>query len=371
MRLVFTFALLLAAPSAVSSQEQSFIRLQEIDGRTWLVDSDGQPFFAHGVTHVSGKHGEDVHAIGRVCRELGFNAFGYGCPTDLKSDLPYLEGRNFVPISMYRTSDDSFRFIDIFDPEEQARLEQAVRKVCFANRMNRNLIGYCWTDLGAWSLDNPTGRNWVDFVRALPADAAGQMVWQQFVRTWKGGDDTDSRDHAFVRIIAREYFRVFGEANRRFDPNHLIFGDRLTFQTAIPEVVEELLPYVDAIAIQPPFRSGFPTREFDRVHKLSGKPVIICDFAIRFLDGEKKIRGWKPEPNAEIAGRRYSEYIRAAMATPYIIGAFWCNPIDSTPGFRKTGIKQGLFDQGLTPRPELHRAIRELNLFLIENTPTN
>ena len=29
------------------------ISLAEIDGRTWLVDSSGKPFFAHGITHVS------------------------------------------------------------------------------------------------------------------------------------------------------------------------------------------------------------------------------------------------------------------------------------------------------------------------------
>ena len=62
-------------------------------------------------------------------------------------------------------------------------------------------------------------------------------------------------------------------------------------------------------------------------------------------------------------------YLREAFAKPYMLGAFWCNPIDSKPGFRKTGIKQGLFDRGLKPRPELNRAIRKLNEFLSEQTP--
>lgn len=353
---------------ASSAQERSHIRLQEIDGRVWLIGPDRHPFFAHGVTHINAKHGEDVSAVGQACKKLGFNAYGYGCPNELKSDLPYLEGRQLVPMSLYRTTDRSFGFVDIFDPKVQATLEQEIRKLCFANRKNSNLIGYCWTDLGAWPLKNSTGKNWVDFIRALPGDASGQKAYKEFLKTWKG-NDSNARDLAFLRIIAREYFRVLGTANRRFDPDHLIFGDRFTFQTAIPEVIEEMLPYVDAIAIQPRYQPGFPKKEFDRVHKLSGKPIIICDFAIRFKDGEKNVRGWKPEKDPKTAGERYAAYVREAMATPYVIGAFWCNPVDSRPGFKKTGIKQGLFDRGLNPRPELNQAIRELNQFLDQKTP--
>lgn len=350
-------------------QDQSFIRLQEIDGRTWLIDPSGQPFFAHGVTHMDGHAGEDVTAMGEACKNLGFNAYGYGCAHELKSDMPYLEGRNLLPISTYRVNNGSFTYIDIFDPSEQAGLEAQVRRMCMSNRDNPNLIGYCWTDLGAWPLENVSGTNWVEFTRNLPVEAPGHQAYLAFLETWEGGDDAEARDLAFLRLIAREYFRVVGEANRRYDPNHLIFGDRFVFQTYVPEVVEEMLPYVDAIAIQPNFNPGFPKENFDRIHKQTGKPILICDFAIRFQDGDKNIRGWRPEASAKIAGERYAEYIRAAVDTPYIIGAFWCNPIDSVPNFGTSGIKQGIFDKGLTPRPELNEQFRELNEYLVEITP--
>lgn len=359
--------MLLLAPLAALAEDQSAIRLQVINGRTWLVDADGRPFFAHGVTHLGG-HAEDVAAIGQSCRELGFNAWGYGCPPKLKPELPYLEGRQFVPMSLYRASSPDFGFVDIFDPSEQSRLTEEMRKLCFANRQHSTLIGYCWTDLGAWPLMNSTGRNWVEFIRALPADSPGQKAYREFLADWQGNDQ-QQRDLGFLRIIAREYFRVLGEANRRFDPDHLIFGDRLTFETAIPEVVEEMLPWVDAIAIQPPFNPPFPRREYDRVHQLSGKPIIICDFAIRFQDGDKEIRGWKPEESPAMAGERYAEYVREAIATPYILGCFWCNPIDSTPSYGRSGIKQGIFDKGLAPRPDLNAALRELNEFLSQQPP--
>ena len=368
----FYSAVLLALtmlPLTAIADEPAAIRLQEIEGRTWLVSPNGGPFFAHGVTHVGNGRQVGLPALARALRELGFNAYGYGCPNELKSDLPYMEGRNYLPTSMYRTSDKSFTFVDIFDPAVQAEQDAAVRRTCYANRNNPNLIGYYWTDLTPWPLENNTGTNWVEYIRSLSADAPGQQAYQKFLADWDGNDET-ARDTAFLRLIAREYCRVFGEAHRKYDPDHLVFGDRFMPQFAIPEVLEEMVPYVDAIAIQPHFRPGFPKKELDRIHELTGKPIVLCDFAIRFEDGDKNIRGYKPEESPQKAGELYAEYIRDAMATPYVIGSFWCNPLDSKPGFNKTGIKQGLFDNDFTPRPSLNKQMQQLNAWIDQQKPS-
>ena len=58
-----------------------------------------------------------------------------------------------------------------------------------------------------------TKKNWVDFIRSLPEGAPGQQAWEEFHRIWEGDDD-QARDQAFLRLIAREYFRIIrtGEA---------------------------------------------------------------------------------------------------------------------------------------------------------------
>ena len=345
------------------------ITLTEIEGRHWLVGPDGKPFFAHGITHVSNNRAKiDLAKISKACKELGFNAYGYGCPTQLRSDMPYVESWNhLVPISYYRGK-NAVKFVDVFDPNAQARLEAGVKANCFRSRKNTNVIGYCWTDLGSWPLKNPSGRNWVDFIRGLPENAPGQLAYQKFLSNWKGDDDA-VRDLAFLRLIAREYFRVVGEANRKHDPDHLIFGDRFAFNTLVPEVLEEMLPYVDGIAIQPPIQSGFPKQKYDEIHKLTGKPILLCDFAIRFKDGDKDIRSWKPAADSVAAGKAYAEYVKAALNTDYIVGVFWCNPVDTPKGFGKPGVKQGFFAEGLTERPGLHQAVKKLNAYRDEMTP--
>jgi hypothetical protein len=339
--------------SGHAASAEGFIKLAVINGRDTLVAASGKPFFAHGVNHI-GQHGarDGAKSVAEACRVLGFNAYGYGTPDDLHDDMPYLESWNdLVPMSLHRV-DGSFHFVDIFDPAVQTEIAAKIEKLCVKNRESKNLIGYLWTDLAAWPLENKQNQNWVQFIRALPAEAPGRKAYEQFVAS---GEKEDTQ---FLRLIAREYFKVLGTATRKHDPNHLIFGDRFIFSTIVPKVIEEMLPYVDAIAIQPNYAAGFPRAQFDRIHAMTKKPVLICDFAIRFKDGDKKINGGKLEASAEDAGKAYTDYIREAAATGYIVGAFWCNLIDSP---QNSGVKQGLFFEGLKTRSGLDEPIRRLN----------
>ena len=348
------------------------VRLATIDGRYWLVDTNGKPFFGHGITHVSTRRAKppiNMSKFSRLCKELGFNAYGYGCPPQLKSDMPYVESWSHLVQSAYYRGKEGVKFVDIFDPREQERLDAGVKFNCALGRKTRqNIIGYCWTDLGAWPLKNPSGTNWVEYIRNLPEDAPGRKAYRKFLSAWQGDDDT-ARDQEFLRLIAREYFRVVGEANRKYDPGALVFGDRFDFNTFDTVVVEEMLPWVDGIAIQPPFRGPFPQEKLDEIHQLTGKPILLCDFAVRFKDGDKDIRNWKLMENSAAGGLAYADYVEAALETNYILGVFWCNPVDTPKGFGRAGVKQGFFGEGLSERPGLHEAVKKLNALRDKLTP--
>ncbi|MDA9962553.1 hypothetical protein N9D63_06670 [Opitutales bacterium] len=344
--------------------------LTKIDGRHWLLTPDGRPFFAHGITHAGNRNAKlNFPKFSEACKELGFNAYGYGCPTQLRSDMPYVASWNhLVPISYYRGK-NGIKFVDVFDAKVEARLEAGVKAYCLVNaKTSQNIIGYCWTDLGTWPLKNNVGQNWVDYIRGLPEDAPGRQAYRKCLSARKG-DNGKARDQSFLRLIAREYFRIIGEAQRKHAPDHLVFGDRFAFNTLDPDVMKEMLPYVDAIAIQPPFHGAFPKEKFDEIHKLTKKPILICDFAIRFKDGEKDIRSWKPAADSVAAGKAYAEYVQAALQTDYVVGVFWCNPVDTTKGFGKPGVKQGFFGKGLTERPGLHQSVKKVNAYREGLTP--
>ena len=164
------------------------IRISKIDGRHWLIDRDGHPFFAHGITHSGNQSANlDLAAFSTACKEVGFNSYGYGCPPELQSDMPFLESWSHLVKSAYYRGKNNVTFVDVFDPAEQAKLEAGVKLTCFRSRAYRdNIIGHCWTDLGSWPLENPSGTNWVEFIRSLPADSSGQKAYRDFISEWKG-----------------------------------------------------------------------------------------------------------------------------------------------------------------------------------------
>ena len=97
--------------------------------------------------------------------------------------------------------------------------------------------------------------------------------------------------------------------------------------------------------------------------------MILCDFAIRFDDGDKDIRSWKKAEDSVEAGKQYTEYVKAAMDCDYIVGVFWCNPVDTPKGFGKPGVKQGFFGDGVTDRVGLHEDVKKLNEYRVSITP--
>ena len=232
------------------SEQKVGFKIEKIEGRYWLVKPSGQPIFTHGITHASNQYAKlNYHKFSQACKSVGFNAYGYGCPEPLRQDMPFIDSWNhLVPISYYRGK-NGVQFLDIFDSKIQKKLEYGVKAKCLSSRENPNTIGYCWTDLGSWALENPSGKNWVDFIRKLPPNTPGQKAYQKFIKTWEGSSEKQ-RDLAFLRIIAKEYFKVVGNAQRKHAPNHLVFGERFginslsIYRTIVPEVLEEMLPYV-------------------------------------------------------------------------------------------------------------------------------
>lgn len=388
MKLLTIIITLALSTSAIGA---SYIRLGRQGTRHVLINPQGNAMFFHGVNHIeSDGAGTMETLVKNKLTGLGFNSFGYGCPDNLKNDKPYCEGWNdLVPCSEYNTT--NFSYVDVFDPTVTSAIMAEVASRCRALKFDTNFIGYMWTDQPLWKLQNSKNTNWVEYIRQLGSTAPGKIAYVNFLKTrystiaafnstygtnfsaWTavksyGFANVPSTtavvndDKAFLRMIAHNYFDMMYSAVVSVDTNHLIFGDRINFSTIIPEVVEEMSPYVDAFAIQPPYEGGFPKAQYDNLYRMGGnKPILICDFAIRFKDGTKPIQGATLVANDDIAGQQYTQYIHDAIhTTNYIVGSMYCNMIDKDLGAK---IKQGLYvDRTMTDRPNLQRHIRALDI---------
>ncbi|MDF1657771.1 MAG: hypothetical protein P1U58_09170 [Verrucomicrobiales bacterium] len=314
------------------AESTGFFYLREFDGRHFLVTPEGHGYRALGINHFHMMTSQDYDGAIQQIKDWGFNAGCYQGPRWMWNRHPYTKGITLVPTSPYK-SDDHFGFRDVFSPEFLVELEETIQQIVEPQSENPFLIGYFWTDIGLWERDRK-GESWLSFFQSLPADSEGGKAWTE----WKAGN-RDADENEFLPLIAREIYSNAHRLIRKYDQNHLIFGDRW-HEIDMPEaVVRESLPYVDAIAIQPTSQ-GYNHEFFEEVFEKYGKPIYIADHVSSFATEEFPVTMGQKAKNPEDFEAYYEKYVTTAFATPYLIGFNKCQYQDQgNPGQM---LKQGL-----------------------------
>ena len=349
--------------------------LEQLSGRDCLVTPEGHGFWSLGVVHTAavsrpGEGEADLFttlfdrdwrrysdATAANLREWGYNSVGYDSPAPLRRLMPYVADSYPAQTSAWRP-DDGFQFPDVFDPEWQQGARDKIRSMVEPERGNPNLIGYYWTDTPQWELQRATrtrGTNWVTAIRNLPEDTPGRMRYQRFLVENDGRAD----DAAFLRLIARKYYAVIGEETRRLDPDGIVFGERYLFLDVPDFVVEEALPWIDAIALQPG-GAICDGAQLDHLHELSGKPILLCDHQASFPTPAFPKTMWQQLASEEEVGTDHARYLADAFAKPYILGYHRCQYIDRFKPAQGV-LKQGLLRHDGTPYESLVRSVTENN----------
>ena len=375
--------------------------LKQDAGRWWLFSPGKERFVALGVVHLGivyrgeqsllrTRFGGDVEAANaymlQLLKKMNCNSIGYNAPNELKPHLPYFAHYQALMISEWRIdSSRELKFADVFDPEVETKIREGMKRVCLENREDPNLIGYYWTDMPMWDLEHSErilGYHWVDYIRDLPAETPGKKAYIDFLlKRYEGNTEAmatryevqperqimlghkfrrisrldpirQADDNAFLRLIARRYYSILGSETRKHDPHHLIFGDRYTNYVHPKAVIEEALPWIDALSIQP--NGSFDKPYFDELYARTGKPINICDHQVSFpVDGFNRVI-WPPADSKVIALEQMDSFIEDAFDEPYIIGYGRCQMIDHITGHGQSQrIKIGIIDTEGEPKSEL------------------
>lgn len=346
--------------TAIKGKTTGFFHLEEIDGRHFLITPEGHGYRALGINHFHNMTSKDYDAAIRQIKGWGFNAGCYQGPKWMWKRYPYTKGIILVPVSQWKR-DGQFSFKDVFDPEFLAEMETAIRQIVEPQSDNPMLIGYFWTDIPIWQRKrkggNWKGQGWVSFYKSLPDESAGGKTWKE----WKDANPT-ANENDFIALIARQLYARAHQTLRKHDTNHLIFGDRF-HEVDMPDiVVKEVLPYVDAIAVQPTSRE-FNFDFFDSVHKKYGKPIYIADHVSSFATARNPVTMGQAAKDPKSYGAYYKRYVTAALSRPYMIGYNKCQYQDQfNPGM----LKQGLLQGNGVPYPTVER-IRDANLTALDH----
>ena len=142
--------------------------------------------------------------------------------------------------------------------------------------------------------------------------------------------------------------------------------------------MREAAPWIDVLAIQlgdhhhpvplplkRPDETWFDAGEFDRLHQLTGKPILICDHQCGFFDPETPQTGfWHQYPSAAEAADSYDKLLRAAFAKPYIVGYFRCQLISAWVE-KARHYKQGILKPNGEPFDDYAGRIAKVNRDII------
>ncbi len=396
---------------SVQGTAHDYFTIQKINGRYCFVTPDGHGMLALGVTHLAAVQEVAPNNIFQTrynsdwikysneaednLRSWGFNSLSYHANKEMYNRMPGMLACYPIKNSEWR-SDADFSYEDVFDPAYHTVVENYIEDMVNRAGDNKSIMGYYWNDIPQWDLDKTyekRGTNWLIFYRELPASAPGKTVYVDFLKeqhnddlqsvnytynttaaTWddvkastfpttdRNNATVKSEDELFLRLIAREFYRILGTYTKEIDSNRLILGERYFFGDHPDCVLEEESQWVDAIAFQPG-GAHINIAEYEQMYSVVQKPIMICDHQRSFYTVEYPKTMWQQLPSQEEAGKSYNEYLNAALGKPYILGYSRCQYISREVG---DVLKQGLLDIYGKPYKTLVEYITTTNKELIK-----
>ena len=319
-------------------------KIQKTNNSYKLISPTGSSFFSLGITHTQAlnypnsmkifvnKYKNDWSlASAEIYRNLiswEFNTAGYGAPKELRKLIPFMMPSQPLVGNSSWLEKEKFFFSDIFDFEVKKEILNKIQNMT-SEKDNPNLIGYFWTDMPMWNLKKSKekfGFNWVDYIKNLPENSAGKIRYEKF-KNEQLFDDSLTFEENFLKLIAKEYYKLIGEETKRLDPDALIFGERYAMHRVPTYIIEEALPYIDVVSIQP-HDCDFNEIYFRKIHEITGKPIIICDHQCSFPTEKYRYTMWQQLINQTEVAEKHSEYLNEVINESYLIGYHRCQYID-------------------------------------------
>ncbi len=391
---------------ASESTVEPRFRLREGTSEFALIHPEGRPFWVLGVNHIGDTTAstETIPTPREIARinaaenlaAWGYNTAGDGAHGTIQQCMPYFVSVPLVNNGHFRPQYE-FRFSDVFSPAFDERIERKIRSTCEQHFGNPNLIGFYWTDTPRWNLDvtrKQRGTDWVSYIRRLPPGSAGKIAYIDFLRHRFGqsighvndafrmraesfsslsesdfsGLELDrpqvrAADEAFLAVIADCMYSKARTIFKRLDPAALLFGEKFKAHDHTDAVLKTAAKYVDVISIQPGPETGpqpgqgrheafFDEGYFDAIHKLTGKPIMICDHAVSWWTESRPVTLWFQHASPREAVVSYSDYLQAVASKPYIVGYCRCQYLSEFRADRGL-LKQGLLDEHGQPYKEI------------------
>jgi len=354
-------------------------RTARVDGRWWLIDPDGHPFFSNGMSALNyGEVPTDQARYGSPA------AWAKGTTKLLRSwNVNTIGGWSERYLPVYADGHLPFTFVlemtnrpdDVFSPTWEKRVRSTIDTATRAHGDDPDLIGYYVDNELPWLLDlSDNFASQLQSYLQLPGSARGKAEVTTFLKARYRGDLAALRRDvpsikatswpalkastakvespttpagrktltAWTTHVAKRYFSFVGATLRKADPDHLNLGPRFVSQLTPKAVIVEAAKHIDVLAVN--FYENLP--EWDRAAqgfangydmawtgamladfaKLSRKPLLISEWGYRAAGTGLP----NTIPPSMVTAKDQTQraawvrnYLSCALDTNYVVGAHW------------------------------------------------
>ena len=341
-------------------------------------------------------------------RDWGFNTLGMHVGGSIDPALYRTRVYNLPSVRAARIEGmmrgNASQIPDVFSEAFAARVEATAKSVCAECAGNPLTLGYCYCDLPPWTdaqmLGGASGGGfcgpWGEALRSQPAQTAGKQAWIGLLREQYGSASEAARAYgltasswddlaaasewshprdekaaardgdAFTARIAERWYGLLHDAIRRYDADHLIFGDKLKYDR-IPSLLAPILKkYVDVLLIQDSKETvDEQIKRFSDLYKQTGKPILSGDSGFGVQDSQRKqLKGFLVNSYAE-AGEHYAACLKGIMGLPFVVGWHYCGYTEGCVGSRYEA-QEGFKDAFGKPHEDALQHVRDATAKAVE-----
>ena len=144
---------------------------------------------------------------------------------------------------------------------------------------------------------------------------------------------------AFMKRVCEEWYKVYSETIRKYDPNHLLFGDRNTLhlQPLSDWAIHIMHKYIDVLSVNVMGPKHVALEELEQVSCHWDGPIHIADTGAGVYNGSYPKATYMCEDMDEFEAV-YAGYIQLGIEHPQVVGLGWC-------GYYETcSMRSGLVD---------------------------
>jgi hypothetical protein len=346
-----------------------------------------------------------------TCKHYGFNTVGVHNSLYITNTprpaLPYLQPIRIVDIPHWQTEVPEENFLDVFSSDFEKHCDKKAKETIIPVKDDPYLMGYSLTDCPLFTEEDLRERTdviggarresrigWPRKLRNLGINISGKQAYVKLMKNlyrgsiggfnttygttfrnydalanaknWRPGTDlsnsNETRDNLeFLKLAIHNYYRKTLAAIRRYDQNHLFFGDKINANTdSLDTVLPVTTQYTDVVFYQMYARYEVQEPGLNRWSQRVDKPFVNGDSAFTMIT-DTMPRPYGPiADNLEERIEWTEEFFRNAFARPDFVGWHYCGLIDASQLVPRKQTRQhsGLLDGYGEPYPRLDRVIK-------------